>query len=455
MTVTISRHYLTINGRRVHYRRAGKGPPVLLIHQSPRSSAEYEAQMLKWGAHFTCIAPDTPGFGQSMPLAKAEPDINDFADAVAEFVTAMGLDKVPAYGFHSGAFILITALRRHPALFSAIAAGGYGQWTDEERAAFGENYLPPFLPTSYGEHLIWAWNRVLEQSWFFPWYDARPQTRMPRANDNPQEVDAVVREILDAGDSFRLGYAAVLLAKRDIPSAEELTAPVLITAYDGDPMQSHIDRLGKLPTHWEARKVRTAEDQQSQSLAFLQKHACVSPETYAEDADRGFVPVCLGSFNGLIHWQGKRGSKALKLAPPGSEADLIEAGEAIAIDPPGHGLSSPWQGAAPTDWPNWQQVINAAALELGTQHIVFPDLPSGDVDRLYPDLTPDRFGAYLVKAWAKVRAERFFAPWYEANAGNALSFDPADLTPEKLALHHRALIRANAAKAWHLALQKR
>ena len=45
MTI-ITRHYLTIKGRRVHYRRVGKGPPLLMIHQSPRSSAEYEPLML-------------------------------------------------------------------------------------------------------------------------------------------------------------------------------------------------------------------------------------------------------------------------------------------------------------------------------------------------------------------------------------------------------------------------
>ena len=94
MTHSISRHYLTISGpqgdRCVHYRKCGQGPVVLMVHQSPRSSAEYEALMRDWAGHFTCIAPDTPGFGQSDPLAKADPDINDYADAIVEFVGALG-----------------------------------------------------------------------------------------------------------------------------------------------------------------------------------------------------------------------------------------------------------------------------------------------------------------------------------------------------------------------------
>ena len=120
----ITRHYLTINGRLVHYRRYGSGPPLIMVHQSPRSSAEYEALMLTWGAHFTCIAPDTPGFGQSQPLVKADPDINDYADAIVEFIRALGLEKVAAYGFHSGGIILVTALKRHPEVFTGLAVGG-------------------------------------------------------------------------------------------------------------------------------------------------------------------------------------------------------------------------------------------------------------------------------------------------------------------------------------------
>ena len=90
------------------------------------------------------------------------------------------------------------------------------------------------------------------------------------SHDDPARVHEIILEILDAGDSFRLGYAAVLQAPRDIPPPDTKIAPVLITAYDGDPMQAHIDRLGPMPAGWEARKVRTPADQQAASLAFLQ-----------------------------------------------------------------------------------------------------------------------------------------------------------------------------------------
>ena len=459
MAITITRHYLTLgsgaSARRVHYRKAGSGPLLLMVHQSPRSGGEYEDLMRQWGAHFTCIAPDTPGFGQSEPLPQPAPDINDYADALVGLLDGLGIARIPAFGFHSGAIILITALKRHPGRFSGIAAGGYAVWTEAERQAFGANYTPPFLPLPYGEHLVWGWNRILEQAWFFPWYDARPETRMARPHDDPARVHEIILEILDAGDSFRLGYAAVLQAPRDIPPPDATTPPVLITAYDGDPMQAHVDRLRALPAGWEARKVATPADQQAASLAFLQSLPPTPGEPRA-DAHQGFLPIRTARFDGLIHWRRAAGCPApvLQVHGPGQALDCLEL-TGTALDLPGHGLASAWNGDPPTTWPEWQAVIDACAAALGLAEIALPPVPLGDPALLFPDLSPDRFGSYLTRAWAIVRARHFFAPWYQASAETALRFDPAVLAPERLATEHRALIRAHAAKALAGALQSK
>jgi pimeloyl-ACP methyl ester carboxylesterase len=424
-----------------------------MVHQSPRSSAEYEALMQLWGSYFTCIAPDTPGFGQSEPLAQADPDIDDYADAIVEFGRALGLKKTAAYGFHSGGIILVTALKRHPDFFHGLAVGGYAIWTPQEMAIFGEAYLPPFLPSAYGEHLTWLWNRILEQSWFFPWFDVRGETRLPMAHDDPAKVHAVVMEMLDAGDAYRLGYGAVLRAPRDIPSPDAVTPPVLITAYDGDPLQAHIDRLGEMPAGWEARKLATAKEHQDASLTFLQGLPLVKCSLLKEDQDRGFIAVTTPKFDGLLHWQGQRGASELVLHAPGQE--LSGKTGTIAFDLPGHGLSSGWQNETPTSWPSWQAIVDEAAKIFGTTSTSYPKAEAGDPQQLFPDLGLDRFGSYLTTAWSIIRARRFFAPWYVATAANAIAFDETSLDPAALARDHRALIRATAARAYHQALHQR
>jgi pimeloyl-ACP methyl ester carboxylesterase len=407
-----------------------------MVHQSPRSSAEYEGLMMKWAEHFTCIAPDTPGFGQSDALPGV-PEINEFADAICEFADALGLGPCAAYGFHSGGIILVTALKRQPHRFRALAVGGYAIWNEEEMRIFGERYLPEFHPSDYGEHLAWLWNRMLEQSWVFPWFDTREEARLSVAHADVARVAQAVSEMLDAGNAYQAGYGAVLRAPRDIPAVDAKVPPCLISAYDGDPLQAHIDRLGAMPKGWAAKKVKTSVEHQEVSLQFLLTHSGADPcPTLNEDANEGWLALD----GGLIHWKGERGGKVV-LHGPAEEMSDPGAGE-IAIDVPGHGQSD--------DFEDISLAIHEAASALMDSGIEWPVPPVGDPARLYPDMAPDRFGQYLQRAWAAARGEAFFEPWYEASAANAIPLDPSRLYPQTL--HARALARiraGDAARRWH------
>ncbi len=445
----ITRHFIDVmnadgSRRRVHYRRCGRGQPLLMVHQSPRSSAEYAALMAQWGQYFTCIAPDTPGFGQSDPLP-GTPDIGDFADGLVALMDALGLERCPAYGFHSGGIILVTALKRHPQRFTGLAVGGYAIWTRQEMAIFGESYLPPFKPTAYGEHLTWLWNRMLEQSWFFPWFDVRPEARLPGAHADVARVDQAVREMLEAGDAYRAGYGAVLRAPRDIPPADAAVPPVLISAYAGDPLQAHIDRLGPLPAGWRANKVDTPADHQRVSLDWLLALPPVPEVPLREADDQGFASISSEYFTGLVHWRGRAGDRATIPAPGRAISLLAGAG----IDPPGHGLSDDWAG--PATRAAFDAVFADVARQRGFAGLAFEAAAPGDPALLYPDLTPDRFGSHLARAWAAVRAGQFFRPWHSASAATAIPFDAAAITPERLAAAHLALMQARSARAFHTA----
>jgi len=476
----ITRHFIDVrdrdgSARRVHYRRTGEGPPLLFVHQSPRSSAEYVPLMREWAGHFTCIAPDSPGFGQSDPLPGV-PEVEDFADATVAFMDAVGLRRTAAYGFHSGAIILVTAVKRHPDRFAALGAGGYAVWTPQEQALFGEHYLPPFVPSGYGEHLTWLWGRILEQSWFFPWFDPRPETRLRMAHDDPDAVDAIVREMLDAGDAYRAGYGAVIRANRDVPPPGTPTPPVLIAAYDGDPLQAHIDRLGELPATWRAEKVPTPADLEAAVLAHLRAAPQDACPPLGESADEGFVPVAAAGFDGLIHWRGRRDAERFVLHAPGRSCEAVVDDRALAIDLPGHGLSDDWS-ARPAGAEAWAEVAAASIRALGARpsiavgegaslflaalaaraagigavggfdvHLPLPADAARWAEAELPDLAPDRHAAYLHRAWNMVRARHFFWPWFAAGPANALPFDPADVAPERLAREHREAIRARAGR---------
>jgi pimeloyl-ACP methyl ester carboxylesterase len=474
----IFRHFVRVGNRRVHYRRAGQGPSLIMVHQSPRSSAEYEPLMRKWGRFFTCIAPDSPGFGQSDELP-GSPDIGDFAQAYLDLLDALGIERTAAYGFHSGGIILVSAARRSPERFTALAIGGYAIWTPQEMALFSEGYLPPFQPSAYGEHLTWLWNRILEQTWFFPWFDVRNGTRLRVAHDDPVRTDAVVRDMLDSGDAYRAGYGAVLRSPRDIPPATAKTPPVFIGAYEGDPLHAHIARLGTLPPNWSARGVATPADLEAACLEHVRQTPPTPCPAPPEGKDAGFVAVTVPGFDGLVHWSGQRDAETIVLHAPGRSAELLDTSRVLAIDLPGHGLSDDWQNGHVAGLKDWSAVAVAAIKAIGATgqrviigeglsaflaatvarevaasgwgaidaHIPQPQDSKRWAELAIPDLTPDRFGNYLNAAWSAVRAAHFFWPWFDGKAPNAVPFESGDIAPAALALEHRSLIQARAGRA--------
>jgi hypothetical protein len=114
----------------------------------------------------------------------------------------------------------------------------------------------------------------------------------------------------------------------------------------------------------------------------------------------------------------------------------------LAIDAPGHGQSD--------DFEHPRAAVEAAASSLGAKAVFWPAPPPGDPDKLYPDMTPDRFGTYLQRAWAVARAEAFFAPWYAASAAHAIPLVHEALDPHTLQRRARArIIASDAARRWH------
>ena len=473
LSMKISRHYITINtgkgARRVHYRVCGSGPALLMIHQSPRSGAEYERLMLEWGKEFTCIAPDSPGYGNSDPLNNADPKLADFADAVVEFMDAIGLTSAGCYGFHSGGAIAMNLHVRYPGKFTVLVSGGYPIWSDEEKAMFASSYLPRFLPQVYGDHLTWLWGRMLEQTWFFPWFDRRTETRMTVAHQDPTKAAPGIAEVLDAGDNYRFGYNAVLQADSDIPPADTKCAPVHIATYKADPLARQLSRLPQLPEGWSFSLAENPPEFEAWAIGKLHENVAPAPAKLNEDSSAGFIAVKNAKFDGLIHWSGPKDATTLTLLGPGRALELLPADGSLRIDLPGHGLSSDIDSSA--SLADWVDVISQAVASFEKLNCVSGEGISAllalalsatdkfacacaisahipvDIDRWIsevPDFTPDRFGTYLTRAWRIVRAGRYFWPWFDVKHGNDITFDPANETPESMALEHRALLRCRA-----------
>jgi pimeloyl-ACP methyl ester carboxylesterase len=76
---------LDLDGLRIAYRRAGNGPPVMLLHGFVGVSREWRREIEEVSDEFTVVAWDAPGSGGSSD----PPDtfrLADFADCLAAFI---------------------------------------------------------------------------------------------------------------------------------------------------------------------------------------------------------------------------------------------------------------------------------------------------------------------------------------------------------------------------------
>ena len=463
----ITRHFIDINGRQVHYRRAGSGPALLLIHQSPQNSRMWLEMMARYAPHFTVIAPDTPGFGYSDPLPADGPrDMAAFGHATWELVQALGLERVAVFGMHTGGLVATWLAWAHPETVSALVVDGYAAFTPEESALYGDAYLPPFVPQWDGSHLRWLWCRIREQKYFFPWYDGRAAAAMAIPPATVQATHDAVMDVLDVGDHYRTGYAAAF-AHNDHHWVRELRVPSLIVFRHGDPLLAHMPRLTDLPAN-----VAVVEEPGS-IPAMLQRLDTWLPATLAAEPAAPPVPAtCLAS-----HWQRVLvdspagevagwyrpgpGPLTVWLHAPGSApftpAEVTAEGASLLVDLPCHGASCESEAAltvatlvagvlalidalAPTAVLQLRLHGAAAACLPGLAARLGPRLAAAHLDTPWllnaeeqacllanlPVTVIDRAGGHLGDAWHWERERHLLWPWLPPSAAARRLVDAPD-----------------------------
>lgn len=138
MSTVIRRGYVDGRHGQIHYREAGvSGPrPLVLFHQNPSSSFEYEPLIRELAADRRVIALDTPGYGMSdappAPLSMA-----DYASSLVDVLPALGVTAeagCDVYGFHTGALLAVEAALARPDCIRRIAVTGLPMRDAADRA---------------------------------------------------------------------------------------------------------------------------------------------------------------------------------------------------------------------------------------------------------------------------------------------------------------------------------
>src|SRR6185436_6051024 len=145
------------DGRLVHYRTAGAGPPVVLLHDSPRSSALHLPLINALADAFTVIALDTPGYGHSDPLPGGPFELGDFSAALAATLDALGVRRAGFYGFHTSSKIVLDLAVRFPERVMVAILDGLSLPDGGPDPDYIARYMRPFEIDEDGAYIAREW----------------------------------------------------------------------------------------------------------------------------------------------------------------------------------------------------------------------------------------------------------------------------------------------------------
>lgn len=494
-TLRIRRHFVTVGPRRVHYRRAGSGPPLILLHASPTSSQAMRAHILALAVRFTVIALDTPGYGRSDPLPLEAPDIEDYADALADTLKALAIPRALVFGRHTGACIAMSLAARAADLVEAVWVDGYPVLDAAARARYLGDYLQTVSPRWDGTHLLWYWFRFREQFVHWPWNE---QLRANRADVDVPDLQSLHRGAMDmmlAGKRYITAYAAAFRFD-SLAVLPAVRCPVYFAARPGDSLYKAVQALPSLP---ETMQVVAVPREHAAALALVEELLLAHAPGLAPapapppsrsgpdyiDTDAGEIAIQRGGDGSGRPW--------LLLAPAPGSAALLQVPDKgcgapsqwVSIDLPGHGCSSHLpdnKHALDTCAETVEQVAAALGIEapilFGSQAgaavalevalrkrihspaLCLDDLPlpapavrSRWLEMLAVDASPSWEGAHLLRVWHQ---QRDLALWWPGDAGRRKAIRPSGPALDTAPLQARVvemLRRPEAyAAGWRLTL---
>jgi pimeloyl-ACP methyl ester carboxylesterase len=447
----------TSDGRAVGYRRVGEGPPVAMLHASPRSAAAMLPLAMRLAENFTVFAFDTPGYGYSAPLSSERPDAFNYGDALVGAFDALGLTRVPIYGSHTGAAIAVAAAIDHPDRVSALALDGYAIFTPTEQADYATTYLAPIRPDWEGAWLAWLWSRVKDQFTFFPWYQRAQSARLPRALAPLAFRQNVIVDFLAAGDNYCAPYGAAFR----FPGAAALrrvSVPTIVMARSDDLLFKDLDALADNPPNVSVRRVPAEDEAHATAVrAALSVGATGSAPAVPKGRRRtaatsgGMLDVIrvAGGTIAVTQFGATSGQPLILLSDvPGSAKGSAALAQALGRDGPVHAIDLPGFGASSLPSARSASDIARAVREalaiVGVDHaeivacgasasvgcaladlgrvVLIDPVPDGARAGLleaFTDVAPREDGSHLLGAWHQLRDDTLWQPWFQRDPAHA------------------------------------
>jgi pimeloyl-ACP methyl ester carboxylesterase len=264
---------IDVDGLTMNYDVQGEGEPLLLIPYTAADHACYAFQLPAYTEHFSCVAIDLPGSGESDKPAGPY-STEGYADQVAAFLTAVGIERAHIAGVSLGAAVGLHLAARHPDRVRSLSLHSGWHATDDYLRTVVEQWrtMAPALPT-IADVVIGG---------IFPWcftpemYVERPdavnalaefvRTRPAQPLDAfLAQIDAVVAHDASAALSQIDAPTLITFGARDLVCSTRFAAPLQIGIADSELVI--FDHLAHAGLHEDPETFNRA------TLEFLRRHA--------------------------------------------------------------------------------------------------------------------------------------------------------------------------------------
>src|SRR6478609_1475449 len=121
---------VNFDGLTINYDVQGDGEPLLLIPYTSADHACYAFQLPAYTEHFSCIAVDLPGSGES-DKPSGPYSTHGYADQLAGFLSAIGIERAHVAGMSLGAAVGMHLAARHPGRVRSLSLHSGWQASDD------------------------------------------------------------------------------------------------------------------------------------------------------------------------------------------------------------------------------------------------------------------------------------------------------------------------------------
>ena len=171
----IQHHRADLDGLRMHFVEAGKGPAAVLLHGFPETWYAWRYQIAPLAQHYRLIVPDLRGYGATDKPASGY-DKRTMANDIRRLMQHLGVEKAAIIGHDRGARVGTRFVKDHPEAVDRFAALDniptkviFGSM-NAALAQFGWFFLfhsVPHLPQALVQGREEMWLRYIFRNWTY------------------------------------------------------------------------------------------------------------------------------------------------------------------------------------------------------------------------------------------------------------------------------------------------